>query len=178
MFVILEKFLHHESIWPDYIFLHQAMGETAKTWTWKQAGQQARSLVNALREMGLKPGDRVAILSKNCAEWVIADLAIMMGGFVSVPLYASITAPTIRMLLEHSGCKAIFVGKLDKFKDQAEGLVPEVPAIYFGAYGHEGSLMFDALAANHAPVEEVKMFRRMIWLRCCTLRVPRVSLKG
>jgi long-chain acyl-CoA synthetase len=151
MFYILEKFLYHEEKLSDKLFLHQAMGETANTWTWKQAGEQARRMVTALRGMGLQEGDKVAILSKNCAEWIIADIAIMMGGFVSVPLYATITAPTIRMLLEHSGCKAVFVGKLDNFKDQAPGLIPEVPAIYVGAYGHTGSLMFEKLVAKNEP---------------------------
>ena len=155
MFIILEKFLYHESVFPEKLFLHQAMGETAHTWTWKQAGDQARSMVTALRSMGLQQGDKVAILSKNCAEWIIADIAIMMGGFVSVPLYANITAPTIRMLLEHSECKAIFVGKLDNYLDQAPGLMPEVPAIYFGAYGHKGSLIFENLVSNNDPAKQI-----------------------
>ncbi|MCU0388238.1 MAG: AMP-binding protein [Chitinophagaceae bacterium] len=67
-------------------------------------------------------------------------------------MYATITAPTIRMLLEHSEAKAVFVGKLDNFGDQAPGLLPDIPAIYFGAYGHKASLVFENLIAGNEPV--------------------------
>jgi len=49
-----------------------------------------------------------------------------MAGHVSVPLYANITAPSIRQILEHSGCAAIFVGKLDEYQQQKEGIPPSV----------------------------------------------------
>ncbi|MDA1379769.1 AMP-binding protein [Plesiomonas shigelloides] len=49
---------------------------------------------------------------ENCAEWFIADFAMMMGGFVSVPIYPTANSETIRYVLEHSESKAIFIGKL------------------------------------------------------------------
>jgi long-chain acyl-CoA synthetase len=160
MALVIEKFLQFEKERAEKLFLHQPMGGHANTWTWKEAGHQARILAQALHNMGLKKGDKVALLSKNCAEWIIADLAIMMGGFVSVPLYANITAPTIRMILEHSGSKAIFIGKLDDFQSQAAGLTPDVPAIYMGVYGHKGSLMWEDLLKKHAPIAEVHIPER------------------
>jgi len=155
MSLVIERFLKYEKERASALFLHQPMGMEARTWTWKEAGNHARRMVTALNAHGLKKGDKVALLSKNCAEWIIADLAIMMGGFVSVPLYATITAPTIRMLLEHSGSKAIIVGKLDNFASQAEGLSAEVAAIYMRAYGHSGSLIWEDLLEKHEPVGEV-----------------------
>lgn len=156
MSLIIDRFLQYERERPNHMFLHQPMGGgVVRTWTWKEAGEQARTMANVLRGMGLHKGDRVAILSKNCAEWIIADLAIMMGGFVSVPLYATITAPTIRMLLEHSGSKAVFAGKLDNFKDQEAGLLPDVPVIYLDAYGHKGSLLWSELLRLNEPLSPV-----------------------
>lgn len=155
MSLVIERFLKYEKERASELFLHQPMGMEARTWTWKEAGNHARRMVTALNAHGLKKGDKVALLSKNCAEWIIADLAIMMGGFVSVPLYATITAPTIRMLLEHSGSKAIIVGKLDNFASQAEGLSADVAAIYMRAYGHSGSLIWEDLLEKHEPVSEV-----------------------
>lgn len=156
MSLIIDRFLQYEKERPNHMFLHQPMGGgVVRTWTWKEAGEQARTMANVLRGMGLHHGDRVAILSKNCAEWIIADLAIMMGGFVSVPLYVTITAPTIRMLLEHSGSKAVFVGKLDNFKDQEAGLLPDVPVIYIDAYGYKGSLLWSELLQLNEPLSPV-----------------------
>lgn len=153
----IEQFLHFEQERPNELFLHQPMGTYANTWTWKEAGDAARRMASALAAHGLVKGDKVALLSKNCAEWLIADLAIMMGGFISVPLYANITGPSIRMLLEHSGSKAIIIGKLDNFADQAAGLSADVATIYIGAYGHSGSLMWEDLLKKHDPISKVHM---------------------
>ncbi|MDZ7650970.1 MAG: AMP-binding protein [Cytophagales bacterium] len=60
-------------------------------------------------------------MSKNCAHWVMADLAIMMAGHISVPMYATLTADSIQQILEHSGSKMILVGKLDTYEAQKSG---------------------------------------------------------
>lgn len=155
MALVLQAFLKYEKECADKLFLHQPMGGFANTWTWQQAGQQARSMAQALKSMGLQKGDKVGLLSKNCAEWIIADLAIMMGGFISVPLYANITAPTIRMILDHSDCKALFIGKLDNFSSQADGLTINVAAIYMGVYGNKGTLMWEDLIQKNPPITDV-----------------------
>jgi long-chain acyl-CoA synthetase len=156
----MEQFLKYEKERASELFLHQPMGNHVFTRTWQEAGNDARRMAAALTAHGIKKGDKVALLSKNCAEWIIADLAIMMGGFVSVPFYATITAPTIRMLLEHSGTKAIIIGKLDNFASQAEGLSADVAAIYIGAYGHKGSLVWEELLEKHAPITDVHLAGR------------------
>ena len=160
MSLVMERFLKYEKERASGLFLHQPMGTEIRTWSWKEAGDDARRMAAALAAHGLKKGDKVALLSKNCAEWLIADLAIMMGGYVSVPLYATITAPTIRMLLEHSSAKAIIIGKLDNFDSQAEGLSADVAAIYIGAYGHKGSLLWEDLISKHNPLSEVHVAGR------------------
>ncbi len=74
--------------------------------------------------MGLEPGDRVALLSKNCAEWVISDIGISIAGLVSVPIYPTAGGDTIRYVLDHSGAKAIIVGRLDD-PSTVDGAVPD-----------------------------------------------------
>lgn len=155
MSLLIDHFLQFERERPNELFLHQPVGSQINTWTWKEAGECARIMASALAAHGLIKGDRVALLSKNCAEWIIADLAILMGGFISVPLYANITAPSIRMLLEHSGSKAIIIGKLDNFAEQASGLSADVASIYIGAYGHSGSLMWEDLLKKYDPISPV-----------------------
>ena len=59
-----------------------------------------------LRSLGFEPGARIGLLSKNTAHWLMTDFAIWMAGHVSVPLYPTLAAGTIRQVLEHSerGC--------------------------------------------------------------------------
>ena len=87
---IIERFYHWEKTQPNKVFLRQPKGGHWQTITWAEAGQIARKMTTALRAKGLQPGDHIGILSKNCYHWVLADLAIMMGGYVSVPYYASL----------------------------------------------------------------------------------------
>jgi len=82
--MLIERFYHWESTTPDKVFLRQPKGENWKDITFAQAGREARKLVSALQTQGLKTGDHIGLYSKNCCHWIIADLAILMGGFVSV----------------------------------------------------------------------------------------------
>jgi long-chain acyl-CoA synthetase len=63
-------------------------------------------------------------LAKNTAHWLMTDFAIWLGGYVSVPLYPTLAAGTIRQILDHSEAKLLFIGKLDGWK----GMKPGVPA--------------------------------------------------
>ena len=67
-----------------------------------------------LKAQNWEPGSRVAILSKNCAWWIMADLAIWMAGHVTVPIYPSLRPQSIRQILEHSEAKACFLGATDE----------------------------------------------------------------
>jgi long-chain acyl-CoA synthetase len=108
------------------IFLRQPINGVYINFTWKQVKQQAQQIAGALRHLGLRPNENIAILSKNCAEWFITDLALMMGGYVSVPIYPTANSETIRYILEHSECKAIFIGKLDSWSDQEQAIGSEI----------------------------------------------------
>jgi len=92
--------------------------------TWAQVGEQVRTMAAYLGTLELEQGSRVAILSNNCAHWIMADLAIWMAGFVGVPLYPVLTAASIQPILEHSECQAIFIGKLADWPAMEAG-VPE-----------------------------------------------------
>ncbi|GLP95379.1 AMP-binding protein [Paraferrimonas sedimenticola] len=106
----------------DRVFLRQPINGQYVDYTWAKVKQQAQQLAGSLRHLGLQRGDKIAILSKNCAEWFITDLALMMGGYISVPIYPTANADTIRYVVQHSEAKAVFVGKLDFWKDQEAGV--------------------------------------------------------
>ncbi len=97
----------------DESWLHEQIDGEWVTLSCKQAIDRALSIGNALRELGLEPGDRVAILAKNSPQWMISDFALMMAGMISVPIYTTAGEKTISYVLEHSGAKAVFLGKLE-----------------------------------------------------------------
>lgn len=98
---------------PNEVYLRQIINRKFVEFTYKDVADQALRLVSALRSLGIEPGDKVALISKNCAEWFITDLALMLGDYVSVPIFPTAGAETIEYCLTHSESKALIVGKLD-----------------------------------------------------------------
>jgi len=106
----------------EQTYLRQPINGQYQDFSWRDVQQQMQKIAGALRHLGLNPGDKIAVLSKNCAEWFITDLALMHGGYISVPIYPTANADTIRYTLEHSEVKAIIIGKLDYWADQEAGV--------------------------------------------------------
>lgn len=151
-------FYNWEQSQPEKIFLRQPVGDAFVDVTWAEAGRQARIMATYLNSLGLPPKSNIGLVSKNCAHWIIADLAILMSGHVSVPFYPTLTGPQLRQVLEHSECQVLFVGKLDGW-DAVKASVPTtVHRIAFPGYA-PGSPSVDAEAvqwgdvlANHEPM--------------------------
>ncbi len=130
----LEYFYRWEKERPDQAFLRQPFGENWRITTYAEAGQKARKMVTALQAMGLKKGDHIGIISKNCDYWILADLAIMMGGYVSTPFYANLSKEQLSEVLDKSDTKALFVGKLDAWDNIDKGIPADMPIIKFPHY--------------------------------------------
>ena len=128
--LMLDYVYAHEAARSDHIFLSQPLGGgQVKDYTWAQTMDQARRMATHIKSLGLEPGARIAILSKNCAHFFIAELAIWLAGGTTVAIYPTETAGTIRFVLEHSEASLLFVGKLDTWEQQAAGLPPGLPCI-------------------------------------------------
>lgn len=110
---IIDCFCRFELSKPNQLFLSEPVNQVYQNFTWQSAGEEIRKMVTAIHSLGIKKGDKIAILSKNCAYWVLADMAIMMAGCVSIPLYPNISPNQLKELLLHSDSKMIFLGKLD-----------------------------------------------------------------
>jgi long-chain acyl-CoA synthetase len=150
---LIDKFCAFEASQPDQLFLSEPVNGTYKNFTWAQAGQQVRKMAAALNAMGLGKDDKVAILSKNCAHWIMADLAISFAGCVSVPMYPNMTADSIQQILEHSEAKAVFFGKLDGADQMRSGVPAHLITIGFPFYLEKNTLNWDDLVAQHEPVQ-------------------------
>jgi long-chain acyl-CoA synthetase len=127
----LEMFYQWEETHPETVYLKQPIDGVIKDFTWRETSQQARKIAASLLAMELPVGSHIAILSKNCAEWFIADLAIMLAGHVSVPIYSTAGEKTIRYVLDHAKCPVIFVGKLDKTESQVAAIDDEIIKLAF-----------------------------------------------
>jgi long-chain acyl-CoA synthetase len=150
---LIDKFCAFEASQPDQLFLSEPVNGTYKNFTWAQAGQQVRKMAAALNAMGLGKDDKVAILSKNCAHWIMADLAISFAGCVSVPMYPNMTADSIQQILEHSEAKAVFFGKLDGADQMRKGVPEHLMVIGFPFYLEKNTQNWDDLVAQHEPVQ-------------------------
>ena len=126
----LQLFFEREARHPRQAYLVQPVGGgEVQTLTWGEVGQQARRAAHWLRARELPQGSHIALISKNCAHWIIADLAIWMAGHVSVPLYPNLTADSVGHVLTHSEAALVFVGKLDDWPTMAPGVPDGVPTI-------------------------------------------------
>ena len=156
----LEQFFRWEKENPDRIFLRQPINGVWKTWTWAQAGNEAKRIAQGFYSLGLKEGDHIAILSKNCAEWIIADIAIMMAGCISIPIYPTLSATAIEPILIHSEAKAIVIGKLDDFGSQSNGIPANMIRISVAAYGIKEKHSIEALIATNEPLNNLYSWKK------------------
>lgn len=156
-YLALQRLYHWESTAPDRVALTQPMGNgKVQDFTWKQVADQVRRMATHLQSQGWEPGSKVAILSKNCAWWMMSDLAIWMAGHVSVPLYPTLAPETIRQILEHSESKACFVGKLDGWEHMKPGVPSDMPCMSYplspsdAIKSYEG---WDAICKRNQPLK-------------------------
>lgn len=156
----LLKFYHWEKLSPQHLLFHQPFSGTIRTWTYAQAGEEMRKIASALLSLNLPERSKIAILSKNCAHWMMADLAIWMAGHISVPIYPTLSAASIEPILKHSESRVIFIGKLDDYQSQRDGIPADIKKIGFDDYGLREGLLWNDLLKNHQPLESNTTFDR------------------
>jgi long-chain acyl-CoA synthetase len=126
----LQRLYFWEKTAPDRVALTQPTGGGAvRDYAWGEILDQSRRMAAHLQSLGLEYGDRVAILSKNTAHWLMSDFAIWLAGGVSVPLSPTLAPGTISQILEHSGSRLLFVGKLDGWEHMKPGVPTSLPCI-------------------------------------------------
>ncbi|MEO8594219.1 MAG: AMP-binding protein [Candidatus Solibacter sp.] len=149
----LQRIYRWERERPEAIFLTQPFGGgSVRDWTWGQAVAEIRRIATWLKAQEWEPGSRVAILSRNCAWWIMADLAIWMAGHVTVPIYPSLKAQSIRQILEHCGAKACFLGATDEREATDEGIPAGVACVRFPTAIPRESPTWDVLVTANRPM--------------------------
>ncbi|MDP1827765.1 MAG: AMP-binding protein [Archangium sp.] len=152
--LILDYVYDHEATIPQHKYLIQPLGGgQTREYTWAQVMNEARRVAAHLRSLGLQPGDRVGMLTKNCAHFFIAELAIWIGGFTTVAIFPTEGEATIRFVMEHSEAKVLLVGKLDSWAAQQKG-VPDGVKLISMPMGPKGvGESWDDIVAKTPPLE-------------------------
>ncbi|MGF1691984.1 AMP-binding protein [Photobacterium kagoshimensis] len=141
----------------DEIYLRQIINRKFVDYSYADVADKALRLVSALRDLGIQPGDRVALASKNCAEWFICDLAMMLGSYISVPVFPTAGAETIEHCVTHSESKVLLIGKLDDSK-AIESVCADLPDLITIGFNYDSTpkcqYQFNTLIEQHEPSTE------------------------
>jgi long-subunit acyl-CoA synthetase (AMP-forming) len=159
---LLHRFLHWERTQPDAVHFTQPHPDgTVVDYTWKEVGSQARRMAAHLRSLDLPAQSNIAILGKNSAHWIMADLAIWMAGHVSVPIYPTISADGARYIFEHCNTRLLFVGKLDGKTDgwnEVRKVVPaDMPTIGLPMSPVPDAPQWDAIVGKLQPLQDIHL---------------------
>jgi len=149
----LEMLYKWEQEKTNEIYLSQPIDGVWHNWTWAETGQEVRKMAAYLKSLDLPANSKIALLSKNCAHWIMTDFAIMMAGHTSVPLYPNLNADTLEKILLHSETKLLFVGKLDNFEAMQPGIPSDMPCITYPFYS-EDYPKWDDLTKDITPLSD------------------------
>ena len=143
-------------------FIRRCRAGGFDSWSTEEFVDQIRNLSLGLDGMGMHPGDRVAIMSESRPEWVIADLAILTAGAVTVPVYPTLAATQAAYILADSGARVAIVSdaaQLAKLRE-IRHLTPALEAIVVidlpaagGKAGASVLTLADLMARGHASLE-------------------------
>ncbi len=114
----------------------------------KDVVERVKQIAMGLRSLGVKAGDRVAIISENRPEWSFVDLAILSLRAVNVPIYTTQAVDQVRFILENSGARMLFVSgkKIWRHAENAIRSVEQIEKIVF--FDHDSVEAADARAMS------------------------------
>ncbi len=122
----------------DRMMLYREAGKWLPV-TSREFGRGVARTARALQAWGVRPGDRIALLSENRPQWPMADMASLLLGAVTVPLYTTLTADQTAFLLNDSGCRIIFLSSDQQLRKIAS-ILPQTKI--------EKIVVMDALECN------------------------------
>lgn len=151
--LLLQQFHARVRQHPNRVYLTQPIGGgQVKDYTWAQVSEEARRMAAHLQSLGYPAGSCIAMITKNCAHFIIAELAIWMAGYTSVALFPTFNAENIKFILAHSEAKLIFIGKLDSMADVDAGTPADLPRIVFPLAPKSPGESWDAITARTEPL--------------------------
>ncbi|MEO7548116.1 MAG: AMP-binding protein [Ramlibacter sp.] len=153
MKLILEHVYEHEAQQPDQVLFTQPIGSgVVRDITWAQALDEARRMATHLKSLGLPHGTRMAMLARNSAHFMIAELAVWMAGGCTVAIFPTDSPENVRYVLEHSEAKLLFIGKLDGWDQLATAIPAGLPCIALPLSPAQGMPAWHEIIARTPPL--------------------------
>jgi long-subunit acyl-CoA synthetase (AMP-forming) len=152
--LVLEKFYQFEKERANEVYMRQPLDGEWLELTWAEVGREARKLAQKIKDMNFPEKSCIGLLSKNCAHWIISDIAILMSGHISVPLYPTLHPDTIKYILEHCDAKLVIVGKLDEWEKQKAGVSDKYPKVHFPHWKNSDCQSWDEFLSGVEPMTE------------------------
>lgn len=109
---LLEKRI---SATPDDVVISYKEDNKWKSLTWREYGKEIDRISKSLIALGIDPQDKVALMGSNTREWFVCDMAIMVSGAVSVPIYGTSSSEQMQYILNHSECKVLIIDNIEFF---------------------------------------------------------------
>lgn len=149
----LDCLYYWEAEHPQRVHFTQPVGDgQVVEYAWGKIVDRVRRMAAYLQSLDLPPNSQIALISKNCAHWMMTDWAIWMAGHVSVPLYPTLNADTISYILEHSESQLLFVGKLDGWQAMQPGVPESMPVVTLPLAPNTQGKRWDDIVANTEPL--------------------------
>jgi len=111
--------------------------------SWDEIIEGARDIALGLSSLGVRRGDRIALLSENCPEWTLTDAGCQFAGVIDVPVYSTQAPPQVRYILDDSGARVLFIQHRAAY-DRTAAAIKDSPTL-------EHIIFFDAQGTNDVP---------------------------
>jgi long-chain acyl-CoA synthetase len=156
---LLHSLLHWEATRPQDIYLTQPYPDgRVVDYRWGEVADQVRRMAAHLRSLDLPPRSHIALLGKNSAHWIMADLAVWMAGHVTVPLYPALNGESAAYVLQHSDARLLILGKMDGKSDgwnEIRTVLPEtLPLIALPMSPRSDVPQWEQIVASTAPLQQ------------------------
>ena len=153
--LLLDAVYEWEKNHPDRTYMFQPVGDgTVIEYTWRETMDQARRMAAHLRSLDFPENSHIALISKNCAHFIICDLAIWMAGHATIALYPTLNADTVSYILDHSDSRLVFIGKLDDWEEIKQGIPADLPGIALPLSPDTDYDKWDDLINRYPPIED------------------------
>ncbi len=134
--------------------------------TWGEFDAEVRRVAKSLVQLGVKPGDKVCVLSYSCYRWALVDVAVQSIGSCTVGIYQSLLPKDCRFIIDHSDAVLVFAqdaGQLEKLR-QVRAEIPHVRKVvmFEGAPADDGWVMsFESFLELGSGVDDAKIDNRI-----------------
>ena len=147
----LEMFYRWERETPDQVYLRQPASLVWREYTWREVADQVRRIASFLRSRDYPAGSRIAIWSSNSKDWPIVDLAVMLSGHISVPIYPGQDTGSANYIFRHSEARLVFAGEFDQAAQVHDALVEGMETVAMLGCGIDCDTSLEAIIAEYPP---------------------------